>query len=468
MAGFEVVVLGAGSAGEAIATGLARAGRQVALVESGRVGGECPYVACMPSKAMLRSAEARADAQRIVDLGGDARPAELGAPEAAFATAIRRRDQVADHRDDRAAAERVRQSGAELFRGRGRVVNGSAIEVAGCQLEWTDLVIATGSSPVRPGIKGLGGVTTWTSDQALSSHHRPPSLVVLGGGAVGCELAQVYARFGTTVTLVEAGGQLLGDEEPSVSAQLAEALAADGVDVRLATQIERVEAGPGGRARAHLSGPAGADGVEDVVEAELVLLAVGRRPAADHLGLESVGVVPGEHAQLVTDERCRVRGQTHLWAAGDVTAIAPFTHTANYQARVVVDNLTGTDHVADYRAIPRAVYTDPVVASVGLSERVASAQGLDVITAAMDLTQTARAAVEGTDGGRLVLTADRSTGTLVGAAAIGPHAEEWLAEAILAVHARIAVATLAEVVHAFPSFGESYEPPLRELARRLG
>jgi pyruvate/2-oxoglutarate dehydrogenase complex dihydrolipoamide dehydrogenase (E3) component len=452
---FDVVVLGAGSAGEWVARELAAAGRRVAAVEAARVGGECEYVACMPSKALLSSAAARAAARRLPDLAGAGSAPRLDGDDAAYRAAVKHRDEAAAHRDDRDSAAELTGGGVVLLRGRGVVVRPGVVVVDGQELGFTDLVIGTGSTPVRPPVDGLADIPTWTSDEALSSAERPASLVIMGGGAVGCELAQVYARFGCAVTLVEAGNQLAGDEEPSIAALLAEVLRADGVDLRLRVQVERAEA-EGGAARLHLS-----DGA--VVRADRVLLATGRRPTTDDLGLDVLGIEPGDAGELRTDERCRVVGQDHVWAAGDVTGIAPFTHTANYQARVIVDNLLGRERVADYRAIPRAVYTDPAVASVGLTVEQAREQGMEAVTAAMDLREVARAGVEDVRWGRLVLTADRAAGVLVGAAAIGPHADEWLGEAVLAVRARVPLAVLADLVHAFPTFGEGYEVPLREL-----
>jgi dihydrolipoamide dehydrogenase len=451
---FDVVVLGAGSAGESIATTLAQQGRSVALVEQLRVGGECPYVACMPSKAMLRSAEARDQARRLGALAGASSAPPLDGDDEAFAAAVARRDDVAEHRRDDGAAGELDEAGVVLVRGRGRVTAPGVVTVDGRELGWTDLVVATGSEPVVPPVEGLDAVPTWTSDQALSAQERPASLLVLGGGAVGCELSQVHARFGTRVVLVDEGEQLLGREEPSIAALLADVLRADGVDVRLGTGVERAEAAGAG-ARLVLS-----DG--DTVEVERVLVATGRRPTTDGLGLDVLGIEPGDRGELPVDDRCRVEGQDHVWAAGDVTQKGPYTHTANYQARVVAANLLGEHRTADYRALPRAVYTEPAVASVGMDAATAAEQGLQAQTAVMDVGQTARAATEGAGGGRLVLTA--VDGVLVGAAAIGPRADEWLAEATLAIRARVPLEVLADVVHAFPTFGEAYEPPVRELA----
>lgn len=439
---FDVVVLGAGSAGEVVGTTLAAAGRTVAVVEKLRVGGECPYVACMPSKSLLHSAGAMRTDLPLADR------------VAAYQEAVRRRDEVAEGRDDAGAARSITASGVRLVRGHGRVTGSGVVAVSGHEIGWGDLVVATGSVPVLPEVPGLDTVPTWTSDEALSSSLLPSSLVVLGGGAVGCELAQVFARFGASVTLVESADRLLGKERPEVADLLAEALRADGVDVRLSTTVERVEQGGAGGARVIMS-----DGTS--TECARVLLAVGRRPAASGLGLEMLGVEPDDRGALVVDDQCRVAGQDHVWAAGDVTALAPFTHTANYQARIVAANILGADRRADYRAVPRAVYTDPVVASVG---RTGHDEGLE--SASFDLSELSRTLTDGGSGGLLVVTADRVRGVLVGASAIGARAEDWMGEAALAVRAEVPLAVLTDLVHAFPSMGEAFEPVYRELAAR--
>lgn len=439
---FDVVVLGAGSAGEVISAELVSAGRTVALVEELRVGGECPYVACMPSKAMLRSARLHHEASAPPD------------DDAAFLQAVRRRDEITDHRDDLRASSELQASGVELVRGRGRILRPGVVAVGERELAWTDLVIATGSQPVTPDIDGLDGAPTWTSDEALSTSFRPTSVLVMGGGPVGCELAQVFARFGTTTTLVEAGPQLAGREQPQVAQRLADVLRGDGIDVRLDTTVLRVETA-NGTARTALS-----DGTH--VDVDRIIVATGRRPTTDGLGLEALGIQADDRGAIPVDDHCRVAGHEHVWATGDVTGIAPFTHTANYQARIVVANLLGEDRAADYTAIPRAIYTDPPVASVGRNaDPDAPDEGL--VTATMDLDQTARAAIDGHSNGILVLTADPMSGVLVGAAAIGPKADEWLAEATLAIGARIPLTVLVDVVHAFPTYGEAFEPALRDL-----
>jgi pyruvate/2-oxoglutarate dehydrogenase complex dihydrolipoamide dehydrogenase (E3) component len=453
---FDVIILGAGSAGEVISSQLATAGLSVAVIEDLRVGGACPYVSCMPSKSMLHSAQLHhelAVAQR-------SEGAAVSAPdnEAAFLQAVHRRDEITNHRDDRGAASELQALGVELVRGRGRIIRPGVVTVGAQELGYTDLVISTGSQPVIPKITGLDDAPTWTSDEALSTTSRPQSILIMGGGPVGCELAQIFARFGTTVTLVEAGPQLAGREQPQVAQRLAKVLEGDGIDVRLDTSVTDVEVS-NGNARAHLSD-------ETHVDVERIIIAVGRRPTTESLGLEALDITLNEAGALPVDDHCRAVGHDHVWAAGDITGIAPFTHTANYQARIVVDNILGGDRAANYTAIPRAIYTDPPVASVGRNTD-ADSPDPELVTASMDLNETARAAIDGRSNGILVLTADPVSGTLIGAAAIGPKADEWLAEAALAIRCEIPLTVLTDIVHAFPTYGEAFEPALRDLRDQI-
>jgi dihydrolipoamide dehydrogenase len=456
---FDVVVLGAGSGGDYVAGDLAEAGLRVALVEAARVGGECPYVACMPAKALLRSAQVRDTIRHAVALGAAASDVLLDPNDAAFHHAAQRRNRVASDGDDASHAEALTRRGVEIIRGRGSIDAAGVVTIDGAeQIGYRDLVLATGSHATWPSIEGLDGVPTWTSDEALTALEAPPSLLIMGGGAVGCELAQAFARFGVAITLVESTPQLLGHEEPSVAAALHRTLSGDGISVLLGTEVKSC-LHVGGGARVQLSNDA-------TVEVARVLVAVGRQPTTDSLGLEVLDIGLGARGEIEIDGCCRVRGHEHVWAVGDVTAIAPFTHTANYQARVVIDNIQGDDRRADYTAIPRAVYTDPAVASVGVTEAAAREQGVNAITATSDVAHTARAATEGAAAGRLVLTADADKAVLIGAAAIGPHADEWIGEAVTAIRAQIPLAVLSDVVHPFPTFAMAYEPPLRELAQR--
>ena len=440
MEAFEVVVLGGGTAGETLATTLAEAGRSVALIEANLVGGECPYLACMPSKSLLRSAAVRKLLGRAHQLGATAHDVDLGDGRDAWKAAIARRDEVAEHRDDSETAKMLEEAGVTRIRGFGRITGPGTIDVDGRTYHWADLAICTGTEPDRPDLDGLADVEHWTSDDALSSGELPESLLILGGGPVGCELAQVYARFGCRVTMLETSDRLVAKEEPSITDRLAALLGDDGVELRLGITPIRVEPG----VRIVLEGGT-------TVEGDRLLVATGRSLCTDGFGLDTLGI-----DKVEVDDRCRVKGQQHVWAAGDVTDELPFTHAANYQAGVIAANLLGHDATADYRSIPRCVYTDPPVASVGTTEGV---------TATADFGETARALSDGFEGdGRLVLTGDPERNVLVGAAAIGPHVDEWIGQAALAIRAEIPLPVLADVVQPFPTYAEAYRDAIKKLA----
>jgi dihydrolipoamide dehydrogenase len=420
---FDVVVLGGGSGGERVAQRLADGGKSVAVVESDRVGGECPFVACIPSKALLRSAAARHDAARLVELGGVATPVELDDPELAWSGAVARRHRLAAHLDDSGHARELEERGVVLVRGRGHVVRRGVVAVGERELGYDDLVIATGASATV--LEGLEDA--WTSEDALTSSHRPASLLIVGGGAIGCELAQVYARFGSSVVLVESAAQLLGREHPDIAAKVAELLRDEGVDVRLSASWKGIDV-------------------------EQVLVAVGKTPRT--AGLEALGLALTDKGAIVVDDQCRAA--EHVYAVGDVTALAPYTHGANYQGDVVADVLLGGARTLDLRAVPRCVYTDPPAASVGELE------GRYVVTTDLAVPRTA---TDGARRARLVLASDGSV--LTGAAAFGPQADEWLGEATLAIKARVPLPVLIDTVRPFPTVGEGYLPALEALQREI-
>ena len=419
---FDVIVLGGGSAGEAIAGDAAKRDRRVALVEAGLVGGECPYVACMPSKAMLQAA---ADGRE-------------------WAQAIRFRDDVAEHRDDAGAVKALEEAGVTVIRGRGVITGPGALRCGGRELASDHLVVATGAEASPPPIDGLDAVTYWTSDDALSSEERPDSLVILGGGPVGCELAQVYARFGTTVTLIEPADRLLPGEPAVIGETIAAALERDGARVLSGVEPQSV--------RAHDAGISVALADGNSVTAARLLVATGKKPRVEGIGLDAIGVEPNDDGAIDIDETCSVTD--NVWAAGDVTGVAPFTHTANYQAKIVVANICGQQRRADYRAIPRVVYTDPAVFCVGRTD-----DGLR--TASFPLEQTARAAVAQRTDGSVTVFADGPR--VVGAACVGPDADNWGPELTLAVRAEVDLAILRDLVHAFPTYSEALEPVYAEL-----
>jgi pyruvate/2-oxoglutarate dehydrogenase complex dihydrolipoamide dehydrogenase (E3) component len=473
---FDVVVLGGGSAAESLCEALAGDGKRLAVIEADRVGGDCPFVACMPSKALLRSAAIRRLLQDAGPLGASGPPrtgrGRPGLDRDAYRQAVERRDVVAEERHDTAHYSELESSGVTVLRGNGRLAGRDPMTVDVDQggrtrrLVATDVVIATGSQALLPPIDGLDRVPTWTSDQALTARELPSRLAVLGGGAVGCELAQAFAGFGASVVLLETAPELMAGEEPRVSEALTRQLRRTGVEVRTSTEVMRAEIAPGGATLCFKAGGS--------TTVERVIVAAGRRPSSDGIGLEALGVGTGEDGAIKVDSRCMVEGVPHLWACGDVTAVAPFTHGAKYQARVVATNLQGHRREADYRAIPRVVYTDPPLAAVGLTEAAATSSGLEVITATMPIGETARAVADWTllNGeespgaaaeGCLVLVADREREVLIGASAVGPAADEWISEVSLAILAEVSLSRLRDLVHPFPTYSEALDSPLSEL-----
>ena len=434
----DVVVLGGGIAGERVAVEAAGVGTSVALVEAGLVGGESPYLACIPSNSLLRSAR-----------GGET-----------WENAVARRDALIARLDDSAAAGRLAGAGVSLVRGTGRVTAPGTVTVHSSgdgedtELSYADLVIATGSEPVAPPIEGLADIQAWTTAEALTCPDLPRRLIILGGGPAGCELAQIYATFGSAVTLIETEDRLLAAEPGFTGEILAEVLRRAGVDLRLGSAAVKASREDDGLAVAL------ADGTR--LEADRLLLASGRRPRLTGLGLDALGidVTPGK--PLTVDQACRVADG--VWAAGDATGTG-HTHVARYQAGIVAANILGAARVADYRALPRAVYTDPSVFAVGLTPQTAAAAGVALRTAASALAGTARARLDADDAGYVELYAEPDSGMLVGAAAVGPDAADWMAEITLAIRAEIPVKTLADVVHAFPTHGEVLEAPLRALSQ---
>jgi pyruvate/2-oxoglutarate dehydrogenase complex dihydrolipoamide dehydrogenase (E3) component len=450
---FDVVILGAGAGAKMIWGSVP--GRTVAVVERALVGGDCPFVACVPSKTMLRTA-------RVWDLAADSQHAPLFAGRVserdAFVQAVTRREKVVHGRDDTLNAEGLAKAGATLVRGTGRILRPGVVDVDGTEFGYRELVINTGSAPVRPPLDGLDSVPVWTSESAMSSTELPDRLLVIGGGPVGCELAFLYATFGTRVTLVQRNARLIPREEPEASAALHDLLSATGVDVRLGSEVERVEPVARG-ARAFLG--------DGLVEVGAVLLASGRRPSSSGLGLEELGIEPQPGGALSVDAHCQVLGADHVWAVGDVTGIAPFTHTAHYQGRLVAANLRGEAIRAHYAAVPRAVYTSPVLTSVGHTRSSAEDASIEVLEVTAPMSQPVRSATEGSSEGWLMLLADRARGVLIGATAFGGYAEEWISEVSMAIRAEVPVWVAADVVHPFPTYSEVLEGPLWQMAARL-
>ncbi|CAL9364643.1 Dihydrolipoyl dehydrogenase [Nocardiopsis dassonvillei] len=446
----DAIVIGMGPGGEVVADRLLGAGRRVAVVERRLIGGECGYYACIPTKTLIRPPDARA---------GAAEAAGLGRPELDWPALRDYRDRMIRHLDDSAQARGYREQGALVLRGTARVVGRDPWRVAVDGDEYTadHVVVATGSEPVRPPVEGLdalGPDRVWTNREATTLTEIPGRALVVGGGAVAVELGQFLARTGSQVTLVQRGDRLLDREEPRLCELVSEQFERDGVTVRLGTEVDSVAADGDGVAAVLSSG--------ERVRADVVVLGAGRRPNGGGLGLAELGVEPDRGA-LPVDDRCRVA--PGLWAVGDVTARAMFTHVAKYQGRLVAANILGGDRRADYTGVPRVVFAHPEIAGVGLTSGQARDRGIDVATAEIDLPAAlARPWTHATDPrGTLGVVADREEGVLVGAWAFGPMVSEWINTAALAIRARIPVGYLIDSTPQFPTFNEGYVAALEQL-----
>ena len=442
---YDAVVLGAGPAGEVAASRLPKLGLRTALVERELVGGECAYWACMPSKTLLRPPEARAEARHA---------AGLSEPEQRWQEIVEYRNYMIRNLDDAGAIRGYEHAGVRVYKGEGRISAPGRIEVGGEQLETERIVIATGSDPAIPPIEGLEGLSYWTNREATTLSEIPGDVLVLGGGPVGIELGQMLRRYGAGVTIVQAAERLIDREDPAVGELIADALLREGIKLRLGQQAKAARTA-NGRRTLELE-----DGTE--LGAEQLLIATGRRPRVDGTGLETLGVEPNERGGIPIDERCRVTDG--VWAVGDVTGVALFTHVGKYQARIAVDDIAGREPRADYRSVPRVVFSDPEIAAVGLTTEQAQAKGVDVVEGRADLMQIARTETYGKDlGGQLGVLADRDRRVLVGAWAVGPLAGEWIHQAVLAIKTETPVKVLRDTVAQYPTFSEAYLNAVEDL-----
>lgn len=436
-----VVVLGAGSTGEAFAAALRRLDPDVpiAVVERELVGGECSYFACMPTKALLRPEEALA-AARLAPGAAEAVTGELDA-----ARLFWHRDQVTNGWDDAGQARFLADHGIELVRGEARVAEPGVVEAGGRRLAYTKLVVATGSLPSIPPVPGLAEVDYWTNRDAATLREVPESVIVLGAGPVGAELAQFLRRLGTRVAIVDIADRLLPRDDPEAGELLRAVFEEEGIEVHVGVELARVEPG-----FAVILG----DGRH--LEAQRLLVATGRRPNVDGLGLEQLGLTISRRG-IEVDER--LRAAEGVWAIGDVNSIAPFTHVGKYQARVAAADCAGMDARADHRAVPAVTFTDPQVASVGRT----SGDGLVSSRWAVESTARASTYERPKRKGFLKLFADPERRVLAGACAVGPEAGEWLGQLTLAVRAGISVDLLRETIQPYPTFSEAIFFAARDL-----
>lgn len=439
-----------GPGGEDVAGRLAEAGLEVIGIEQQLVGGECPYWGCVPSKMAIRAANNLAEARRVNGLAGSASVTPDWAP-----VARRIRDEATDDWDDRVAVERFVGKGGHFVRGRGRIVGPATVAVGDDLIEARrGIVVATGARTVIPPIPGLDTIPYWTNREALETEEVPSSLVVLGGGAIGAELAQVFARFGSRVTVVEAAERLLPLDEPEAGDLLGDVFSAEGIDVRVGTTATTVGRN-GRRAAVNLD-----DG--SVVTGERVLLATGRRADPAAVGLDTVGI-PADARSLSIDGRLRVADG--VWAVGDVAGHGAFTHVAVHQARIVAADILGQEpDPFEEHAIPRVTFTDPEVGAVGLTEQGARDAGIEVAVGRATVASSARGWIHraGNDG-IIKVVADRGHGVLVGATSAGPAGGEVLGLLALAVHARVPVAELRRMIYAYPTFHRAVEDALADL-----
>ncbi len=447
----DVVVVGMGPGGEDAAERLAAAGLTVAGLDDRLVGGECPYWGCVPSKMMIRAANLLAEAHRVPGMAGAVQVRPDWAP-----VARRIRAEATDDWDDKVAVDRFTGKGGQFFRGHGRLTGPAEVTVGSQVLRARrGIVLNPGTEPFVPPIDGLAGTPYWTNREAIEATEVPGSLVVIGGGPVGVELGQVFARFGARVTLIEGTGHLVPAEEPEACELLQDVFARDGIDVRIEASATAVRH-DGSRFTVTLSGGAGQ------VTADALLVATGRRTDLAGLGVGLIGV--DESGRTIPVDSY-LRAAPGVWAIGDVTGHGAFTHMSMYQANIVVADILGLPvPPAEYHAVPRVTFTDPEIGSVGLTEAQARERGISVRTSFAKLSESARGWIHkaGNDG-FIKLVADTDRGILAGATSVGPAGGEVLSMLTLAVHARIPVRRLAEMIYAYPTFHRAVEPAVRAL-----
>ena len=448
MSDVDVVVVGLGPGGEAVATQLAQAGLDVVAVDRRLVGGECPYFACVPTKMMVRGSDVLAEGRRVPQFAGASSVTSDWGPVHA-----RIRDEATSDWDDEVAVERLQKAGARFVRGEGRLTGPRQVAVDGTTYTASrGVVLNTGTEPAVPPIDGLADTPYWTNRDVSRLAELPGALLVIGGGAVGVEVVQTFTRFGVDVTVVEGADRLLAAEEPESSELLTSVFEAEGVRVLTGAAVESVSYADG-QFSVHVDG--------QTLQADKVLVAAGRRPNLGGLGLESVGLDPKARSLEVDG---RMRAADGLWALGDITGKGGFTHVSMYQSAIVVRDVLGQEGPeAMYHAVPHVTYTDPEIGSVGMTEQQARDAGLNVRVATTDLASSTRGWINGGHG-LIKLVEDADRGVLVGATSAGPTGGEVLSMLVTAVHARVPTDTLRTMIYAYPTFHRAVEDALSKLA----
>jgi pyruvate/2-oxoglutarate dehydrogenase complex dihydrolipoamide dehydrogenase (E3) component len=450
----DVVVIGMGPGGEHAAGALAEAGLHVTGVEERLVGGECPYFGCIPSKMMIRAGNLIAETRRVPGLAGTSAVTPDWSP-----VAQRIREEATDYWDDKVAADRFEGKGGHLVRGHATITGPGSVRVSSDPdgprefRARRGIVINSGTAPAIPPIQGLAGTPYWTNREIVQAEQAPESMIVLGGGAIGAELAQVFSRFGTEVTVVEALPRLVSFEEPEASELIERIFTREGIKVCTDAPAERIGHNEAGFS-VHLG--------MSVQTAARLLVATGRRSDLAGLGVAAIGLDPTARV-IATDGW--MRAADGVWAIGDVTGKGAFTHMSMYQADIAVRDILGQGgQAADYRAVPRVTFTDPEIGSAGLTEAQARAAGLRVRTGLAPVPYSARGWIHkaGNDGFiKVVADADRSV--LVGATSAGPWGGEVLSALQLAIRAEVPLATLRNMPYAYPTFYRAIEDALRSL-----
>jgi pyruvate/2-oxoglutarate dehydrogenase complex dihydrolipoamide dehydrogenase (E3) component len=451
----DVFVIGGGGTGSEVAYRLAHARPElrVALAERDRLGGECTNDGCVPTKVMLRSAKIAHTARDAERFG-----VRIPTVEVDFAAVRERVRAVIDHQT-REGPRPFERLGITVHLQEARLAGDRRIELAdGTEVEAERVVLATGTAPTAPPVPGLADGPFWTNKEAIWKPDAPPdSLAVVGAGAVGIEFAQIYARFGTRVSVIEVLPQILPNEDHEAAAAIAPVLEGDGIRLLPGTKLERAE--HDGR-RWTLSREGG-----EPIEADEVLVAAGRMPVFDVHDLDAAGIELDDAGRPVLNERLRTTAP-NVWVAGDATGELLFTHVGSYEAGIVVDDILGTPRPRDYRVVPRVTFCDPEVASVGLTERAAAEAGHEVRAATVPLSDNERSLIDGRPEGVVKLVASPTTGELLGGHVVGEEAGAMIHEIVAAMTGRLAPPAVGEAIHAYPTFSESVAGAFLRLAER--